>query len=495
MIQSYSGENLFDNPKERERSSVRETNYLVLWLLTFGFSLGLFAFSSRESYIVPMFVSIGYLGIFVALGRAIVTSKDIFNPFCLILFIGVVRYCCPAFLRLLGIEPHEDVAVFYRLMGLSDSDWFWAHVLVLTSFVGISLGWFLVQEHRFETSVLDFSFRAGINHAALLAMVIGGAALAVFIVKNASLGAILTGAMRNTTIQEGTGVYFRFIYMGIAGSILLTAYLLKKSSTRVALIPVFVCTLLLLTLGGRGRAITPLLVGLLLLWYRSREQKGWPSLHFRMKHIVMAILVFVLGTWLFHFIALYRGGHGLSAFKESLSLQGISEYLQYSIFVEFGHLHSLAGAVAIGPGVLEGRTFLGALTFPLSKFLPIPGRSAGVYIVETLVGFHGEDRWGLHASLMGDAYLNFGLLGIAIVMPLFGMMIKVLYAKFRVGKLNAAFYAYAIVYGVNLFLKSIEAWPHMLVGLAFMLAIIRLAGFFNVRQRVPLFRERARMAS
>ena len=46
MIQSYSCENLFDNLKERERSSVRETNYLVLWLLTFGFSLGLFAFWS-----------------------------------------------------------------------------------------------------------------------------------------------------------------------------------------------------------------------------------------------------------------------------------------------------------------------------------------------------------------------------------------------------------------------------------------------------------------
>jgi oligosaccharide repeat unit polymerase len=443
-----------------------------------------------------MFVSIGYLGIFLAVGRAINASKDIFNPLCLILFIGMVRYSCPAFLRLLGIEPHEDIAVLYRLMGLSDSDWLWAHVLVLTSLAGIVLGWFSVQERTCETSRLHFSFSAGISHAALVGMVVGGAALVVFIVKNASLGAVLTGAIRHTTVQEGTGMYFRLIYGGIAGSILLSAYLLEKDRTRVALIPVSVCTLLLLTLGGRGRAITPLLVGLLMFWYRSREQKGWPSLHFRMKHIVLAILVFVLGTWLFYFIGLYRGGHGLSAFNPSLSLQGIWEYLQYSIFVEFGHLHALAGAVAIGPGVLAGRTFLGVLTFPLSKFLPIPGRSAGVYIAETLVGFNADEKWGFHASLIGDAYLNFGLLGIAIVMPLFGMTIKFLYAKFRTGKLNAAFYAFATVYGVNLFLKSIEAWPHMLTGLAFMLAITRLAGFVNFRQRAPVyFREHARIAS
>jgi oligosaccharide repeat unit polymerase len=444
-----------------------------------------------------MFMGIGYLGILVAFGRTVVASKDIFNPLCFVLLICLVRYSCPAFLLLVGITPPEEIAVFYRLMGLSGSDWLWAHVLVLTSLAGIVLGWFLVQEGTFETSRLHFSFSAGISHAALVGMVIGGAALAVFIVKNASLGAIVTGEMRNTTVQEGTGVFFRFIYMAIAGSILLSAYLLGRRKARIALIPVFVCTLLLLTLGGRGRAITPLVAGLLLVWYRGRQQKGWPSLHFRMKHMVTAVLVFLSGTWLFHFIGLYRGGHGLSAFRESLSLQGIWEYLQYSIFVEFGHLHSLAGAVAIGPGVLAGQTFLGVLTFPLSKLLPIPGRSAGVYIVETLVGFQSEEaRWGLHASLIGDAYLNFGLLGIAFVMPLFGMLLKFLYAKFRAGKLNAALYAYATVYGVNLFLKSIEAWPHMLVGLVFMLVITRFAAFLNFRQRVPLyFRERARTAS
>ncbi|MGH7794183.1 MAG: oligosaccharide repeat unit polymerase [Candidatus Binatia bacterium] len=429
-------------------------------------------------------MAIAYSGIVVAFGTTVVASRDVFNPLCFVLFIGIVRYSCPAFLLLVGVEPPEDIAQFYRLMRLSDSDWPWAHVLALTSLAGIVLGWFLLQSGTFQTSRLNFSFPAGISHAALFGMLVGGAALVVFIVKNVSLGAIVTGAIRNATIQEGTGVYFRFIYMAIAGSILLSAYLLERNRRRIALIPVLACTVVLLTLGGRGRAITPLAAGLLLQWYRNRERHGWAVLHVKIKYIIAGLFVGLLATWLFHFVALYRGGHGLSAFGQSVSLQGIWEYLQYSMFVEFGHLHSLAGAVVIGPGVLGGQTFLGTLTFPLSKLLPIPGRSAGVYIVETLVGFHSEDRWGLHASLIGDAYLNFGVIGIMLIMPLFGMLMKLLYAKFRKGTLNAALYAFATVYGLNLFLKSIEAWPHMLVGLVFIVVITRLSVLFNFRQRV-----------
>jgi hypothetical protein len=86
--------------------------------------------------------------------------------------------------------------------------------------------------------------------------------------------------------------------------------------------------------------------------------------------------------------------------------------------------------------------------------------------------------------LIGDAYLNFGVIGIMLIMPLFGMLMKLLYSKFRRGTLNAALYAFVTVYGLNLFLKSIEAWPHMLVGLVFMLVITRLSVLFNFRQRV-----------
>lgn len=471
------------NMDEGESHLVRRKGYLASWLILFTFSLGLFALWSREPDIVPVFMFIGYLALFICVGRTVIASRDIFNPLCGVLFVGFVRYCVPALLLLAGIEPSEGAARFFNLMNLSDSDWFWAHVLALTGLAGVALGWLIKGEGSSKPAWLHFSFAPGLSHAALLGMLVGLSAIAVFIAKNASLGAIVTGAVRGATVQEGTGIYQRLGFMLIAGSILLSAYLLERNKRRIALIPVIVATLGLGVLGGRGTALTPLLAGLLLQWYCNREQKGWPSFSFKVKHAFTAVPAILLAIWFFNFVGLYRGGYGLSALAESLSLEGIWRYVQHSVFAEFGSLHSLAGAVAIGPGVLEGKTFLGSLTFPLPKFLPIPGRSGGIFIIETLVGSDPERRWGLHASLIGDAFLNFGVSGILLVMPLFGMLLKALYLKFRQGTLNAAVYAFAAVYSVSLFQKSIDAWPNMLVGMIFMVAIIRIAEFFSFRQR------------
>jgi hypothetical protein len=470
------------NIRQREYDVVKGQSYLALWLLVSTFSLGLFALWSRELYGVPVIMGIGYMGAVVAFRHSIISSRDLFNPLCIILFISFIRYSSPGVLLMAGVEPSPGISEFYRLMGLSESDWLWAHVLSLTSIAGIALGWFLVRGQPSEPVQLGFSFAPGVGHAAVLGMLVGLAALVVFIVVNASLGAILTGAIRSTTIQVGTGKYFFLIYMMIAGSILLSAYLLAKNKPRVALIPVVLCGLFLLPLGGRGRAITPFLAALLLQWYRQREQKAWPRFRLRMAHVFVLVASFIFAMWLFHFGAMYRGGQGIGALAESLSLQGNWEHAKSSVFGEFGQLHSLAGAIAIGPGVLEGKTFFASLSWPLSEVLPIPGRSAGIFIVETLVGFP-QNKWGLHASLIGDAYLNFGLFGIMLIMPIFGILSKLLYAKFRTGRLNPAIYVFAAVYGINLYLKSIDTWPYTLTGLVFMWVIIRVADFLNLSQR------------
>lgn len=461
----------------------RGTYHLASWLSLSAFCLGLFALWSGESSIVPIIMGAGYLGLFVTFRAAVAASRDIFNPLSCLLFIAFVRYGLQGVLLALGVEPPDGIAGFYQRMGLSASDWLWGHVMALTSLAGVALGWLAVRGQSSKPSWLRFSFAPAVRHAALLGMFVGFAALTLFIVKNASLAAVLTGAMRSTTIQEGTGVYYRLSFMLIAGSILFSGYLMERNKIRSAYIPVLICVLPLFTLGGRGTAIVPFLAVLLLHWYRRREQKGWPALSFKLAHIVIFVLSFVAATWVFYFGALYRGGYGVDALQLSLSLDGMWQYLWSALFSEFGSLHSLAGAVAVGPGVLGGDTFFGTLSWPFSKFLPIPGRSAGVYIVETLVGFSTARRWGLHPSLMGDAYLNFGVFGILIIMPLFGILIRLLYLKFRTGKVNSALYAFAAVYSVSLFTKSIDAWPNLLMGMIFMLVTLRFADFLDFPRR------------
>jgi oligosaccharide repeat unit polymerase len=314
-------------------------------------------------------------------------------------------------------------------------------------------------------------------------MVVGFIALALFFLSNASLGAIASGAFRGTTIQEGTGPYFRLSYLLMAGSVLLCSYLLTKGNKWIALVPVAISMLLYWVLGGRGRALTSLAAGLLMMWYFNREQAGWPRLRFNLRYVVLGFAGLLFVVWVSFAGSLYRGGLGVQAFSEALSLSGLVDYLNNSIFIDIGQLHSLAGAVEIGPGVLGGQTFVGSLTWPLEKFFPIAARSAGVYIIETLVGFSGqEQKWGVNASLIGDAYLNFGVTGVAIVMSLFGALLKILYLKFRQGRLHAAIYALAVISALQAFVVSIEVWPQAMITLVFAFVVIFLGNtIFRLR--------------
>ena len=119
--------------------------------------------------------------------------------------------------------------------------------------------------------------------------------------------------------------------------------------------------------------MTPIAAGLILLWYSKREESSWRKLSFKPRYIVIAPIIVACLVWLSYVGLLYRGESGVSAFAEAMSLTGFWQHIQGSVFVDLGQLHSLAGAVAIGPGVLNGDTFYGSLSWPLSSVLPIPG--------------------------------------------------------------------------------------------------------------------------
>ena len=444
--------------------------HLAIWLTCSAFLLGSITVGSGQPWLLPFFVALAYTAILITAISSVRTLRDSLNPLCLICAIAFVRHLLPGLFLLNGAEPPDEVRRFFDAMKLSEGDWRWGHALALWGLLAALVGWFLVQQSRVRNGPrkIDFHLVPGVKPAACVGMLLGFAALSVFLVSNASLDVITSGAFRGTTIQQGTGKYFFLAYLLISGSVLLSCYYLAGGQKAVALVPVASATLFYWILGGRNRAIVSLAAGLLLLWYHHRQRDGWPKVTMNYRYIFMAPAVMFSVLWVSYMGALYRGELGARAFSDGMSLQGITEYLQASIYTDLGQLHSLAGAIAIGPGILGGQTFFGALSWPLNAFIFIPGRSAGVFIVETLVGFAGEgDKWAVNASLIGDAYLNFGLWGVPAVMMLYGAILKTLYVKFRQGRLHAAIYVLVFICSLQMSWGSIEVWPQTLTILAF----------------------------
>jgi oligosaccharide repeat unit polymerase len=448
--------------------------YIFGWITASAFLLGLLTFWSHQPLLLPVFFTAGYIALLFAMVRTAHVWRDPLNPLCLILFIGFVRFSCPGFLHWSGAEPPKEVGDFFALMGLSDSNWQWGHALALAGLLAAVAGWFFTQPRRVRSERLKFYLPDGVKYSAAVGMLIGAMALATFFFSNASLSTIFSGAFRATAIQKGTGKYFHLSYLLMAGSVLLCCYLLTRGKRWVSFYPVGFSMLLYWVLGGRGRATTAFAGGLLILWYLIRERNGWRRVSVKSAQILFTLVGLLVAVWLLYVGELYRGQIGSRAFSESLSLTGLWEYIESSIYTDMGQLHSLAGAIAIGPGVLGGQTFIGSLAWPLDKFLPIPGRSAGVFIVDRLIGFGNEGKWGVNASLIGDAYLNFGITGVFIVMSLFGALLKFLYLQFRQGKLHGAIYALALLSALQAFWLSIEVWPQALVTLTFALLLIFL---------------------
>jgi hypothetical protein len=192
----------------------------------------------------------------------------------------------------------------------------------------------------------------------------------------------------------------------------------------------------------------------------------------RAQTIVIAVVV---GLWFGNLGQLYRGGSGVGALRESLSVQTLSDYAERTIYEDIGQLHALAGATLIGPGRMEINTFLSAISWPLPDLLDLPQSSAGAFIVQDTMGFFDGHQWGFHASLMGDSYLNFGVPGMVLIVMGFGVLVKLLYVRFRTGILRAPVYVLAATYTCRIFLESVEKWGELVPVLVYLYAALYAA--------------------
>lgn len=430
---------------------------IAFTLVAFTTVFGTLILASRNLEFLHVFLIVGYLGIVASLLRAARHSKDILNPLCLFLGICFIRYSLPAYL----VSQGDVHIAFFDVVGYQQSDWQLGHVLGMTGWSALALGWSLIPGRwKIDTS-LKVRVPQTVAYASVAGMLFGLFFLIAFIRSNGGMLAfIVNGTFRGIEVQEGTGIFFHLSMSLIASSVVLAAYFLGNSQPKWRVfMPITIAMLAFWILGGRGRALTPFMSGLLLMWYVTREEEKWcrmPPVRY-----LMGLLGIPVVLWMAHFGILYRG-LGLAALSRSIF--DLWEYVKYAVFVDIGQLQSLAGAVRVEAGGLEGKSFIGLL-WPLSAYLELPGRSAGPWMAEQLLGGFTDRKWGINPTLIGDAYLNFGVLGVPVIMGLLGMVVKSIYFRFRQGQVHGVTYALVIGWGFHIFFGSVSKWGPLMLTL------------------------------
>lgn len=457
------------------------------WLATSAAAIGVAAVSSRNVGLIPVFLLIAYPIVGLGAIGGVRQTRDLFNPLSLLLALLAIRFSLPAVVLFTKNYSTPEYPIF-SAMHLGYEDWLFGHVLALLGMLGLIVGWHLTGWRSVPVSVRPPTLPPGTWLIATISGLLGLLALALFVQGNVGdsglAQTIEQGSFRGVVVQEGTGVFFLVSFLLIVGATVLTAHLISEGqSIAVSLIPVVLAAVVFFFLGGRARAATPLVTGLLMAWYASVGRGTLrPSLTRGLKWLTLILFVLV---WLAAFGQLYRGAGGLSTIGDSIT--DMPQYLESGALVDFGHLHALAGASTIPPGELRGSTFVSSLLWPVSDLVGFKAENPGALLIRRTVGPQLRS-WGLHTSLIGDSYLNFGAPAIVFVSALFGAGLKVVYRRFREGRMVAPLYALVFVYAVRIFVEGITKWSEALIIVVLTLSIFLVSKLLfrqSTRQNPP----------
>jgi hypothetical protein len=409
--------------------------------------------------------------------------KDVFTPVNILIGLAFARLSLPAAYFLFA-QPESKL---FELMGLTEPVlWYRANCLALLGLLSLLLGWILANPER-RSSQLAFSQRYPIAVrrtealAAVLALIIGGFAILWFVQSNIGIvQAIATGGFRTATIQGGTGKFFYLGLLAIPASLVIAARLLqnKRRSWIWAFLPILLVVALFAILGGRTRSLVPVAALALTAWYLRADCR------LTQRRLLWSLAAGLLAVFAFLLIGLYRQGYDLDASQNEMATHAWANLAMTALFIEVGQLHTLAGALLLGGGALEGAS-LTTLLWPLIEFVQLPHRSTGVYIAEELVGF--DDRpWGFHGSLIGDLYINAGMAGLIIGCMIFGFFLGRVYSAFRAGALGAPFYALVVVYCVRIFFEALDKYPEFLTIVVYLASIKALGHLLALASSRPM---------
>lgn len=439
---------------------MQRPSLLVPWALASALLLGFSVFTVSGDRFLPFFITVGAWALLTAAVATVRRTRDLLHPLALILAAGGARFLIPWLEVRTGVAAGEPTL---EAMRITTSGWDAGASVAVLGLLCLATPWWAATNGS-STSRLLRPVPVGLT-APIAGAGIGLIGIVLFFLTNAPASEVVSGGFRRVEVQEGTGMYFYLSLLLIPSSVMLTEALLRRGSGwTVGLAPVVIAGAAYFTLGGRARAVTPILAGLLVLWYHRRPRIN-PA-----RMLPVGILCLFLLLWLGFFGDLYRGGGGLQAIDSAIRLEGFSEYVKGASLTDVGQLHGIAGSLRVGPAVLDGQTFVSALAWPVSALLGLPGRNVGVMVVEETMGLTNPG-WGFHPSVIGEAFINFGPAGVVLVGIAFGLIGSVLYRKLQRGRLPLFVYGIAAIYLIRIFFESIQKWSEALVVLSVALLI------------------------
>lgn len=434
------------------------------WAVPSAVALTSLAYGLNETaalWLVPTFAVV--IIALVATSRLTLNeTSDVLNPAVIVVVVALLRFAMPWLLQ--ALRGDTDEIALISILDLTPHEWTLGLLLAAIGTCSFLGGWLLTL----RTGTTSLASTRISTTPAYVAFAVGLGALVVFVISNASLDVVRTGAFRGIEVREGTGYLNLLSRLAIAGSVVAgSAYAAHRGflGRWFALGPPLVCSAAFFVLGGRGRALTAIACGILLVGV-LRPRRAAQDTRFLLRRIVAGTAVLVV----FAFVGMtYRGVDRVTGQRNDVSVSTFVRYASDSMVIDVGTLHSLALAKRAGPGELGGQTYAFHLLWPASQALGMPGRSSGLFLVEQT--FKRDMDWGLHATGPGDGYVNLGLMG-AVTAPLsLGVMTGVIYRRYRCGRLHPAVYALALAYLLKVYFEGFEKWSEgvMVVTAAWLL--------------------------
>lgn len=263
---------------------------------------------------------------------------------------------------------------------------------------------------------------------------------------------------------------FSAVTIGFVPTLLLHLNAEQKLHGRVRFLSLMMPLFLVATRLAAGDRIILLALSIVLLWYRDVFVRRWQGVSLA---IIGAIMLTILGA-----IAPIRS----LTFKAADANEAISTGI-HSISSPLGITATLDDLIPSTAEYQDGRTYLEATKYllpgPFARTLFGEPEETGTFLFRRLMGFSNESV-GFSFSMTSEAFLNFGLLGVAGVAFLSGAGLTLTWTWFdeRMDRTRHYLYPLLVAY-FPLLLRSdfLTQAKLILYGLGLVTFVLRLAAY------------------